>query len=251
METVNYLEYFARFYDLIYEKIRSGIDTEFFQRKISGANGKILEVGVGTGRFFIDAINNGADIYGIDISKSMINVLKSKLDKKYHNRVFVQDLVKLDVNYKFDLIIAPFRVLSHLINVGDQLTALNRIYDHLLEDGIFIFDLFVPNLDIIKNGLNEHTDFEGEYEKGKKVRRITSAKSKLVDQIINITFKFVWDTDKGEISKTWKLPFRFFFRYEIEHLVKLSKLKLVEIFGDYNENKLNSESKEFIVVCRK
>jgi hypothetical protein len=34
-------------------------------------------------------------------------------------------------------------------------------------------------------------------------------------------------------------------------LIKLSKLSLVNIFGDYQENLLNSDSKEFIIVCKK
>jgi len=44
---------------------------------------------------------------------------------------------------------------------------------------------------------------------------------------------------------------RFFFRYELEHLVLRSPLKLATIYGDFNETPLNSESREFVVVCRK
>jgi len=44
---------------------------------------------------------------------------------------------------------------------------------------------------------------------------------------------------------------RFFFRFELEHLVHRSHLKLEAIYGDFNETPLNSESREFVVVCRK
>ena len=76
-----YPKNFARFYDLIYHQMRDGVDNDFFQKEIRQIKGKILEVGVGTGRLFINALNQGADIYGIDISQSMIDVLHKKLHR--------------------------------------------------------------------------------------------------------------------------------------------------------------------------
>ena len=46
-----YPYYFARFYDLIYHKLRDGVDNQYFLDQIKQTNGKILEVGVGTGGF--------------------------------------------------------------------------------------------------------------------------------------------------------------------------------------------------------
>jgi len=61
----DYPEFLARFYDLIYAKVRNGVDNEFYLRKIAAAKGPALEVGVGTGRIFIEALKRGADIYGV------------------------------------------------------------------------------------------------------------------------------------------------------------------------------------------
>ncbi len=110
-----YPDYFARFYDLIYHKLRDGVDNQYFLDQIKQTNGKILEVGVGTGRFFINALSRDADIYGFDISSSMVYVLKAKLNKTQHNRISVQNIVDFQYDFKFDLIIAPFRVVMHLL----------------------------------------------------------------------------------------------------------------------------------------
>ena len=75
---------------------------------------------------------------------------------------------------KFDLIISPLRVFSHMVSVEDQLKFLNNVYEHLNEGATFIFDLFVPDPKMISAGMSEHIDFEGEYKPGKKLRRITS-----------------------------------------------------------------------------
>jgi ubiquinone/menaquinone biosynthesis C-methylase UbiE len=80
----------ARFYDVIYAHLRT-VDRDFFLKKILGTKGPVLEIGVGTGRFFLDALNQGADIYGIDVSATMLDQLKKKLDQSHHHRLFHQD----------------------------------------------------------------------------------------------------------------------------------------------------------------
>lgn len=248
---MEYPEYMARFYDVIYNKVRSKVDTDFFLNKIKETSGTVLEVGVGTGRFFADALQNGADIYGIDVSKNMIQILKSKINNKDFHRVFVEDICTMKLAKKFTLIIAPFRVFSHIISVKDQLLALQNIYNHLEDGGILIFDLYVPNLKMLHDGISNVIDFEGEYEPCKKLKRITSMKADLINQISKVTMKFIWDENNEERIKEWQFDMRFYFRYEIEHLIALSPLTLVEILGDYSGEKLNPASKEFIVVCKK
>ena len=97
-----YPKTFARFYDLMYHQLRDGVDNEYFINKIKQTNGRILEIGVGTGRFFIDALNFGADIYGIDISKSMINILLSKLDKHQQKKISMQNIIDFSYDFQFD-----------------------------------------------------------------------------------------------------------------------------------------------------
>jgi SAM-dependent methyltransferase len=246
-----YPEYYARFYDVIYHQLRSGVDTPYFLSKIKNTKGKILDVGVGTGRFFTEALHAGDDIYGIDVSKSMVDILKKKVDASEHFRIYTGDACTMRLNKTFSLIIAPFRVFSHLIEVTDQLKFLDNIWEHLEEGGTFIFDLFIPNPELLHKGIDKVMDFEGEYEPGKKLRRITSSFSDIVSQILDITMLFEWEENNQWLSGEWKFKLRYFFRYELEHLLSLSKLNLVNIFGDYNEGSLNKNSREFIIICRR
>lgn len=249
-EIYEYPDFFARFYDTIYKKVRT-TDTDYFHRKIKETSGKILEIGVGTGRFFLDALNNGADIYGIDVSESMTEILKKKLDPSQHFRIKTEDAVYMKPEHKFNLIIAPFRVFSHILDTNEQLKFLNNVYDHLNEDGIFIFDVFVPNPELLYKGITENIDFEGEYEPGKKLKRISTSVPDIVNQLLTITMRFEWDENGTINTKRWDFKMRFYFRYELEHLIKLSNLKLHAFFGDYNEGPLDKNSKEFVLVCRK
>ena len=122
----DYPEYFARFYDVIYNKTRQQADYDYFMKKILSAKGPVLEVGCGTGRIFADALKKGDDIYGIDSSIHMLDVLKSKIKVSEQKRVSVQNLTDLYHDLKFDLIIAPFRVMMHLLEKEMQIKALNN-----------------------------------------------------------------------------------------------------------------------------
>ncbi|MBN1597719.1 MAG: class I SAM-dependent methyltransferase [Bacteroidales bacterium] len=246
-----YPKSFARFYDIIYHKQRDGVDNEYFLNEIGQTKGKILELGVGTGRLFADALNKGADIYGIDISQAMLDVLSEKLTEEQSKRISLQNMIDFSFDYKFDLIIAPFRVIMHLLKKEEQIKAINNVYEHLNRNGKFIFDVFVPELNQLIKGLDNYTDFEGEYEKGKKIKRTVSTKPDLINQIIDIKFSLEWDEDNEIKHDDWITPLRFFFRYELEHLIERSEFSKYKISGDYRENEINQNSKDFILVCKK
>jgi SAM-dependent methyltransferase len=248
---MEYPDSMARFYDLIYHKHRDGVDNAFFQQEIRSAKGRVLEIGVGTGRLFTDALQQGADIYGLDISHSMINVLLGKLDHEQHFRISRQNIIDFSYDFRFDLIIAPFRVMMHLFEKEEQIRAIDNVYEHLAARGRFIFDAFVPDLKQLIEGVDNWTDFEGEYEKGKKITRTVSTKPSLIDQTIDVHFHLEWEEEVGLCQDDWRVPLRFFFRFELEHLVERTKFNNYKILGDYLGNELEQNSREFLVICQK
>ena len=52
-------------------------------------------------------------------------------------------------------------------------------------------------------------------------------------------------------EEKWNFDLRFFFRYEVEHLINQSRLQLINLFGDFEEQKLTANSKEFIIECKR
>ncbi len=181
----------------------------------------------------------------------MIHVLTGKLREKDRNRISIQNIIDFNYDFQFSLIIAPFRVIMHLTEKSEQLIALNNVYKHLKTGGRFIFDTFIPDLKHLIKGIDHQVDFEGEYENGKKLKRIVSTKPDLINQLINVHFRLEWEEENELMAEDWELALRFFFRYELEHLIERSHFENYEILGDYEGNKLNEKSKEFIVVCRK
>src|SRR5512139_2250863 len=118
-----YPDYVARFYDIVYRQVRGAADKSYYVNKLVSSNGPSLEAGVGTGRIFLEALNKGADVYGLDNSAEMLSVLRDKLEPRHHHRVRQNDLVNMDLGKRFDLIVAPFRVFSHIADVDSQIRA--------------------------------------------------------------------------------------------------------------------------------
>jgi hypothetical protein len=142
-------------------------------------------------------------------------------------------------------------VFFHILTVEDQLKALNNIHHHLTNNGRFIMDLFVPDPGMLANGLKETKDFDEEFSPGNRVSRTVSMHADLVNQISHITMKLNWNEGDKHFEETWETPMRFLYRYELEHLIQLSRLNLLEILGDFAGKPLQSDSKEFILICTK
>jgi SAM-dependent methyltransferase len=247
-----YNETVTRFYDAVYDSMKNLVPgREFYLDEIKKTDGAVLEAGAGTGRIFIPALTAGADIYGIDYSEMMLQRLKGKIPSDEHYRLFNGDIRNFLLEKKFKLVISPFRVFQHLVTVDDQLKALDSLYNHLEEGGRLVFDVFNPDLTRINKNVDEMPEFEGEYAPGKKLRRLTSIKFDHINQIMDLTFKFVWDENGMEMSDSFTTPLRYYFRFELENLIGRTKFKLENIYGDFKHSALSNNSHEFVVVCRK
>jgi len=219
---------------------------------MAAAGGPVLEIGVGTGRLFSEARRRQLDVWGIDLSPAMIARCRAKLDPADRERVSVADAVHLRPGRPYALVCAPFRVLSHVHDTTDQLRLLDSVHDCLRPGGAFVFDLYVPDLTLILEGLPEQTDFDGEHAPGRRLRRIVSAgPGDLSSQRNRVRMSFLWEDEDGEHRGDWAFEMRFFFRFEIEHLVARSTLALEAIYGDFAGGPVTAESREFVVVCRR
>ncbi len=251
IELYTYPDFVAKYYDLIYEELRNPVDYNFYLKKIFETNGSILEIGVGTGRLFCDALGKRKDIYGIDLSPAMIERLKEKISSKDYFRVKVQDSRNFQLNKKFDLIVAPFRVFSHLITLDDQLSTLDRINYHLVEGGEFIFDVFNPDLSLLAKPMDLNLDTEIDLKEGGYLKRYVTAKPDQISQINWLKMKYVLTKNSVVQEETFEFPMRYYFRYELENLIALSKLKLKKVLGGFNNEPLDNNTKDFVLICEK
>ena len=244
-----YPDFVARFYNVIYDRLRSSVDHAYYLKQLTSAEGPVLEVGVGTGRLFKDAWSANADIYGVDLSEAMLKIARTQPGIEPH-RLISGDIRTMQLGKSFSRIVAPFRVFGHLVSLEDQLIALDVISRHLTKNGTFVFDVFVPDAVLCTKGLEPTLDFDGFWTDGCYLRRTTSVCPDYLNQINHVSMQYEWYENGRDCSGTRDFPMRYFFRYELEHLIGRSPLTLDSLNGDFEGGGLKPGSKEFVVVCR-
>jgi SAM-dependent methyltransferase len=146
--TVDYRTDVAQFYD---SSPNQPDDVPFYLERLGERDGAVLELGCGTGRVTIPLAQQGASVYGIDNSEAMLAICRQKLAAANlpSGRVMVgvADITDFALDRRFDLILAPFRVMQ-LLETDEQVDGLFRCIDrHLAPDGRCILNVFNPNLD--------------------------------------------------------------------------------------------------------
>jgi SAM-dependent methyltransferase len=250
----------AELYDLV-PAYSNRPDKKFYIEYCTAANGEILELGCGTGRILIPVAEAGCHITGLDISEHMLSNCRKKVETSESGiservRLVEGDMTDFDLGSSFELVIIPFRGFQHLIDIRDQLSCLRSINRHLKEGRTLIIDLFQVDFDRINNPrlIAETEDLpEHSLPDGRKLRRTSRITSFHPAEQFNDVELIYYVTDTGGTSTRVvdAFPFRYFFRYEVEHLLERCGFGLIDVFGDYDKSALGDASPEMIVVARK
>lgn len=220
----------------------------------------MLELGCGTGRVLIPSALAGAAITGLDLSELMLAACRRKLaalPAEVHSRVTLVEgsMTDFDLGRRFALITIPFRAFSHLISVDDQLACLRCVHRHLEPDGQLVFDVFDPRLDLM---LDASADKEAEdcpespLPDGRTVRRTHRRLSwRPGEQTFTIEFNYYIKDAASNVERLQEsFPFRYYFRFELAHLLARSGLEVVACYGWYDGSPLTDEPRELIFTAR-
>jgi SAM-dependent methyltransferase len=236
-------------------------DVDFYVDLAMHARGPVLELGCGTGRILIPSAAAGAHITGVELSPLMLAACRHKLEtlpKEVADRVTLVegDMTTFDLGRRFALITIPFRAFSHLITVDAQVACLQRVGEHLADDGELVFDLFQPRLDVL---LDPHAAQEVEdspesaLPDGRRVRRTARRMQwRQAEQIVQVEFNYYIKSREGAVEHLMEtFPFRYFFRYEVEHLLARTGFDVAALYGWYDRSPLTEEPREMIFTARK
>ena len=129
---------------------------QFYRTNLRTVQGPVLECACGTGLFLLPLLAAGHDMYGFDISTSMIARLKTKAEAlgvaDIDDRVSLQDFVSFRYDRQFDAIIIPTNTFLMLTTQDAQITTLKNMYTHLAPGGTVLLDLRLAGM----RGLVEH-----------------------------------------------------------------------------------------------
>ncbi len=245
----------ARFYDGAYAGLRADSgDAAWYAGLARQAGGPVLELGVGTGRVLLPIARElepeGVGCVGLDRSPSMLAALAAK-DLPGNLRLVEAAMQDFDLGDRFALIFSAFRAFQHLDAVEDQLGCLDRVRRHLMPGGAFAFDVFVPSLErtaIVEEPEAEDARFE---EAGQEVVRFTSVRRELDRQLIHVRMRYERRRDGHVVGEdVVEFDMRYFFRFELEHLLARAGFADVALYGDFEGTPFGPDAREFVVVAR-
>ena len=233
-------------------------DVAFYRDAVRDFGDPILELGCGTGRITMALAEAGKRITGLDLSGRMLERAVKKraaLRVEARERVhFVQgDMARFDLGEKFRLVIIPFRPFQHLLEVRQQMDCLECVRKHLAPGGRLILDVFQTDAERMHDPVHMREVQLTEYETGdgryvrisERVAAFHRAEQRNdVEMIFSITHR---DGRQERLVFAW--PLRYFFRYEVEHLLARCGFKVAARYGDFDRSPIRDDSPEMIFVA--
>lgn len=122
-----------------------GGDIEYYLERLQGVKGKILEAGVGSGRFYIPFMEKGFDIEGIDHSPEMLASCRKRCQERGLTPVLYEgNVCQFTLCQQYEAIVMPTGSFCLIENHQEALSALTSMYQHLVPGGRLLVDLLLP-----------------------------------------------------------------------------------------------------------
>lgn len=235
-------------------------DVAFYREAAREFGDPILELGCGTGRITMALAQAGKRVTGLDLSERMLERGVKKrasvsVEARERLHLVQGDMTHFDLGEKFRLIIIPFRPFQHLLEVEQQLDCLHCVGKHLAPGGRLILDVFQTDAERIHDPIHMRESPVTEYNTGdgrqvKISERITAFHRAEQINDVEMIFSIVHPGGRKErLVFAW--PLRYFFRYEIEHLLARRGFKVAALYGNFDRTAIRDDSPEMIFVAEK
>lgn len=229
----------AEIYDLANPR---GQDTEFYLSLAGPHPCSVLDLGCGTGTLCCALIERGHEVTGVDPAAAMLAVARRK---PYAAQV---DWVESPAqNYKtsrrFDLIVMTGHAFQILLTDADALAVLETMRRHLNRDGRIAFETRNPSV-----------DWAGQWASRPPVIRVSPngpvVETLQIDredgEFISFQTSYRFPHETLTTSSTLRFPSR----EHVEALIARSRLRVREVFGDWDAGPFQAaRSREIIFVA--
>jgi len=233
-------------------------DVAFYREAAREFGDPVLELGCGTGRITVALAETGKRVTGLDLSERMLERAVQKragLPVEARERVHLvqADMARFELGEKFRLVIIPFRPFQHLLEVQQQMDCLECGRKHLAPGGRLILDVFQTDAERIHDPVHMRETLVTEYRTrdGRQVRiseRIAAFHRAEQINDVEMIYSVVHPGGRQE-SLVFAWPLRYFFRYEVQHLLARCGFRITAEYGNFDRTPIRDESPEMIFVA--
>ncbi|GIN71001.1 methyltransferase [Bacillus sp. J14TS2] len=232
--------------DVPYHKWLQLVERETQANQVNGK--QILEIACGTGELSVLLAQSGYEVTGVDLSSDMLMVAHEKTESIRENiQFYEQDMSKLEDLGTYSIVTIFCDSLNYLQSSDQVVQTFQRVFTHLDQDGLFLFDIHSPY----------------------KIEKIFMDQTfSYVDEDIS----YIWDCYPGETSYTVEHDLTFFLKdhatgqyerfdefhtqrtYSVADFTKWLKetgFKIRSITADFTKDAPQEESERIFFVCQK
>lgn len=234
-------------------------DVQLYVGLAQECRGRVLEVGCGTGRVLLPIARTGVEIDGLDASQAMLDRCAKALtaepsEVQRRVRLHHGDAREFELGTKFDLVIAPFRVVQHLITLEEQLAFLTSVARHLHPGGVLAFDVFNPNFAalVAADGIEREDTPPTKLPDGRSFRRAARVRRvHWAEQVSEIELIYYLSNERDEEVERVvdEFEMRWYLKAELVHLLARCGFRPRSIYGDLDRSPFTDKSPEIIVVA--
>lgn len=136
---------FAFYYDILMEDVDYDRWSKYIKDildKNSVSYKDVLEMACGTGNVSVRLAKMGYGVTAFDLSEDMLSVASSKASEEGARVNFLcQDMRDIKLNDEFGIILCLCDSINYITDEEELYEVFKWVYDHLKDEGIFIFDI--------------------------------------------------------------------------------------------------------------
>ncbi len=238
----------ARLYDWEHDELMA--DAELYVELARRTGGPVLELACGTGRVLAPLAAAGFDVVGVDRSEAMLERARARLRGQVC--LMQGDMVRRLPERSFSLVILALDAFGFLTEIDQQLALLRAVRRSLPDDGLLALDLVhvAPLFDQVQ-GLPVLQRSGEDPETGALVVKWMVRTLHPASQRLELLSLYDLSWANGELRRlTERVELRYYSRFEIDHLLRLTGLTVEAVYGDYDLAAFDDESPRLIVLAR-
>jgi len=244
---------YAPFYDWENERTLGRLDVPFWRRLVAAVQGRVLELGCGTGRVSLPLAGSGIELVGIDRSVPMLAralARRRRARPGSHLQLVRGDIRALPFEpASFGAVIAPYGILQSLLNDKDVVATLESTASILAPRGLFGIDL-VPDVPRWREYRNQ-VQLRGRKDHETYLTLIESVHQDSRRRLTRFEQRYVERRGRRSIEHRFELTFRTLSMRQLTGRLKRAGFTVEAILGDYSGRPWNPQSDAWIVVARR